>query len=326
MADQFITELDAATTFEDTGLFVLEHDPSGTPETMKITTANVLSEILRRTTYQISRTISANDLVVALKNPDGSDPSTARPLSFNIAGSIRKLSSALSITIADGTNSFNLGAAELGGTTQDLFVYAGWRASTSTIFLMLHRLPHLTDYSQASSTATNENYGAITGAAPDPADVVANIGRVSAQLSLAGTSHLWSVGSGGNVLSYPTFETRWMTWNGTPGGFSSNPTGVGRYKFNRNTSTIFRRDTVNGTSNAGTFTYTLPFSAATVTSMVWGSAAVVFDNGTQQTTPGALRVQSGATTLEVFKDFANTAFTGSGGKRLSQMNPMVYEV
>ena len=84
--------------------------------------------------------------------------------------------------------------------------------------------------------------------------------------------------------------------------------------------------TGNGTSNATTFTLSLPFTAKTITNMAWGSIGLVVDNGITQTTPGGLRVLSAATVMDVFKDVSNAAFMNSGGKRLANTNPMTYEI
>ena len=325
MADQFITELDAITTFDDTDLVVIEKNPGGTPETNKMTIADYVANYLKRARYQISRTVSSNNLIFAIKDPDGNDATAAKPISFDINGTIRKLSSALSLQVNAGVNTWNLGATEFATLVQELFVYIGWRVSTSTCFILVSRQPNAREYADVSSTATNERYGAASGAAPAATDQIVLIGRVNVQNS--GTASFnWSIPSANVIINRPIYETNWLDWNPTQVGFSANPTSlVNRYKFDYASCSLFIRQGANGTSNGTTFTLSLPFSARTITNMSWGSSGTVVDNGAIPTTPGLIRVLSGATLMEVFKDMATAAFTNVNGKRLSSMNILTYE-
>src|SRR6476661_2369542 len=104
MADQFVTDLDAITTFNDTDLIVVETNPSGTPETNKMAISDYVAQYLLRNTYQISRTVASNNLTVAIKDSAGNNATSAKPLNFNIAGFNRKLSGSLSVTVNAGTS------------------------------------------------------------------------------------------------------------------------------------------------------------------------------------------------------------------------------
>ena len=327
MADpQFITQLDAITTMDDTDLVVIEKNPGGTPETNKMIVSDFVAEVMRRTRWQISRTVSANNLIVAIKNPDGSDASSARPISFLIDGIVRKLSSALSLQINAGTNSFNLGAVEFAGLVQELFVYVGWRASNSSIFLLLSRQPDLREYAEASSTATSERYGANSGAAPAGSDRLQNIGRVNVQNS--GTASFnWSVPAANKIHNFPIYETSWLDWAPVQTGFSANPTStVNRYRIRSSAIDLFVRQNANGTSNATTFTLSLPFTARTITNMVWSSTCTFADNGTVGVNPGMIRILSAATVMDVFTNMALAAWTNVNGKRLANMGVLTYEI
>ena len=106
------------------------------------------------------------------------------------------------------------------------------------------------------------------------------------------------------------------TWVVAVTGFSADPANmIGRYVKRGKICTIWVRMPTNGTSNATTFTVSLPFTAATITNMSWVGFAVVIDNGTQKATPGLVSISSGGTTATLVVDLAGTAWTSSGGKR-----------
>jgi hypothetical protein len=317
MADQFITELDAITDFDDTDLLVIEKNPGGTPETNKITIADYVAKYLVRNTYQISRTVSSNNLIVAIKDSDGNNPTTAKPLYFNIGGFIRKVTGTLSVQVNSGTSTFNLGSAETLNLPHDLFVYVGWRASDSSVFIMLHRLPFYNVYAGISGTAANENYGAYSGATPAAADVVINIGRVNV-INSGTASYNWSVPAGTIVINRPIFITEVYTYTPTIVGFSANPTNVVyQYYINRKNMTIRSREATNGTSNGTTFTMTTPFTSVTLTNGAWQTIAVpVTDNGTASATPGFVQIASAASIISVNRDALVTAWTNANGKRV----------
>lgn len=109
-------------------------------------------------------------------------------------------------------------------------------------------------------------------------------------------------------------------------GFSADPTTtVYRYKPSSGSMRIDIRQTANGTSNATTFTMTLPATAATVTNMVWISAdASVVDNSAGVTTPGAIFVSSAGTVMNIYTNQQAAGWTSSGGKRLAIGN-ITYE-
>lgn len=326
MADPlFITQLDEVTSFKDGDYAVTETTPGGTPETNYIKWENVLAQFLKRTHYQISRTISSNNVIFAIKDSDGNDATADKPLNFDIAGSIRKLTGALSLQVNAGTSVWNLGATEFANLIQELFIYIGWRASTSSCFLFVSRLPNLREVADAHTTATNERYGAASGAAPVGSDPLALLGRVNIQNS--GTASFnWSIPASNQIINRPIYETNWLDWNPTLTGFSVAPTNIlNRYRMGYADVSFFVRHGGNGTSNNTTLTGTLPFTAKTLTNASWGSSGTIVDNSVIGTTPGLVRVLSGATVFDVFKDMSTTAFTNANGKRLANMNVMVYE-
>ena len=109
----------------------------------------------------------------------------------------------------------------------------------------------------------------------------------------------------------------WFSWTPTLTGFSSDPTSsVYKWRAYGQTIKCFIRQGATGTSNATTFTISAPVTAATITNMVWSTAASVTDNGTFLTTPGVVAIITAGTSFSVYKDAALGAFTGSGSKRV----------
>jgi hypothetical protein len=77
------------------------------------------------------------------------------------------------------------------------------------------------------------------------------------------------------------------------------------------------RQLTSGTSDATTATLSLPFTAATITNMVWLFPAQFTDNGITSATYGRGTIASGGNTI-VFgvNAAADGGFTNSGNKRI----------
>lgn len=115
------------------------------------------------------------------------------------------------------------------------------------------------------------------------------------------------------------------SWSPTITGFSAAPaSGIYQYVRVGKLVTIFITQPNNGTSNATTFTISLPFTALTLTSMQWvAPVAQVVDSGTVSG-PGVAVISSAGTTVNFLKTGAGGAFTGSGNKRIPAFS-MTYE-
>src|SRR5688572_31735843 len=112
---------------------------------------------------------------------------------------------------------------------------------------------------------------------------------------------------------------QWQNWTPTYTGFSVNPTGgTTRYTLNGKMCTIWHQQGA-GTSNATTFTFTLPFAAAGTNV----SNPVVVDNSTQQT--GRIQTSAASNICTVFATAAAGAFTASGNKNC-QISGWTYEI
>lgn len=116
-------------------------------------------------------------------------------------------------TMANGTNWFNSGSAELATKEIDYFVYLGYNAIDGVV-MGVSRIPYATKYSDFSTTSTNEKYCRIGNIAHASAnDEYHVIGRFAATLS-AGAGYTWSLPGFTplNLIQHPIHESRVKTW------------------------------------------------------------------------------------------------------------------
>lgn len=128
-----------------------------------------------------------------------------------------------------------------------------------------------------------------------------------------------------SILDTTSAGESWISYTPTFTGFSTNPTG-GLYYYKQIGKTVILniRMPNNGTSNSTAFTISLPVPAVTRTNAEWQGNAQIVDNGGVPATPGLMDILSGGTTLGVFKDYAGSTFTATGGKRLAA-GTIIYE-
>lgn len=158
---------------------------------------------------KIAPSVASSNLTVAIKTLDGSDPSALNPVFCRIGDTIRKITSALSVTKNAGTNWFNAGGAELATKEIDYFVYLGYNA-TDGVVIGFSRIPYATEYDDFSATTTNERYCAIsTITSAASGDDYENIGRFAATLS-AGAGYTWTLPTftNKNLIQRPITSTR----------------------------------------------------------------------------------------------------------------------
>lgn len=274
--------------------------------------------------------VATNNITVALKTVDGNDPSASDPVYVRIGDVIRPLTVALSVTKNAGTNWFASGAAELATKEIDYFVYIIWNTTPVTDILDIGfaRIPHANIYSDFSGTSTNEKYLAQGNAsAPNPSNDVVNIGRFAATLS-ATAGFNWSVPAFNttNLIQRPIFETRWLSWLPTITGYSVNPTSVVyRYKVLYQRMICLFSETVNGTSNATTKTYTLPMATPTLTNMLWTASVPGQVDNAAAGANGYASVPSASALATVLRS-AGAAWTASGGCRAMNMARLETEI
>lgn len=257
--------------------------------------------------------VSTDHLVVSIKGMDGNDPSATNPVYLRIDDTIVSITAALTMTLADGTNWCNAGSAELAGKEIDYFVYLGATG------IGISRIPYGRLYSDFSGTATNEKYLA-TYTGYNAGDSLVNVGRFAATLS---ATNDWTIPTftSANLIQRPIYETRWLTWAPTFTGFSSVMEGNFYYKIIGKQMYINTITTVHGTSNATTFTATLPIASITNIRII----CQVRDNSEYLTNPGIALVSATPNILNVYKTCAQNNWTDSGTKsfNLNALVPIV---
>ena len=212
---------------------------------------------------KIVPTVASNNITLTLQTLAGANPSATDMVYCRINGVIRSITSALSVTIAAGANTFNMGSTELATKEVDLFAVMGYNA-TDGVTLGATRIPYATCYGDFSATATNEKYCAISSIAHAASTDYYNvIGRFAATLGVSAT-YYWTVPAytSINLIQRPIFETRTLLYTPTFTGFSAAPVGVYSYRIIGRTIFINQTVTGAGTSNATGFTVTLPFILA----------------------------------------------------------------
>ncbi len=148
-------------------------------------------------------------------------------------------------------------------------------------------------------------YFYVVGVASTTLTVVGTTGTTVANSAISAISFSKSVSPAGFS---PTFD-----YSTTHTGFSANPTYLYKYRIVGNRCTIDYVATANGTSNANTYTVTLPVTAATIASFVWQETGVGYDNGVYE---GNILVNIGSagTTAALTRASGATAWTTSGSK------------
>lgn len=240
---------------------------------------------------KIVPTVASNNLTVAIKTLQDTDPTPANPVYVWINNTLRTITSALSITRNAGTNWFNSGSAELATKEIDYFVYMGFNA-TDGVTLGFSRIPYARLYSDFNTTTTNERHCAIstiTNAAAG--DNYVNVGRFAATLS-ASASFNWSVPSftNANLIQEPIYETRWLVYTpsitGTVGsiGTFAYTDKLHRYQItNKTTNFVSKFAITNKGSWSGSFDVSIPISVGQTNKFMVFTGFVVANAGNPAT-------------------------------------------
>jgi len=99
---------------------------------------------------KIIPSVAGNALTVAIKTLNGSDPSTLNPVYVRIGDNLRKITSALYITLTGGTDSWDRTS-----TTFPIVVYLGWATANSRVEISLCPYANYTSYPAANPAAPN---------------------------------------------------------------------------------------------------------------------------------------------------------------------------
>jgi len=107
----------------------------------------------------------------------------------------------------------------------------------------------------------------------------------------------------------------WKTWTPTFTGFSVNPPSVTARYTQIGKLVIAFVAMGNGTSNASTFTLTLPVAAANTVKQQF-PAAVQTNNGAALLEPALIKTRVNSTTADIFKDASGAGWSTIGGKKV----------
>lgn len=167
-----------------------------------------------RTKYIITPSVASNNLTVALKYIDGTDPSSTNKLTFRVGNTEYDLTSAMSFTKNAATNWCNAGSVELAAKNIQFFMYAiGETGASAGLKFGFSRIPYAKTMGDFVNTTTSEKYIAGNWTNFNSTDAVVNIGRFQAQNS--GTaSYNWSIPTA-NVVNFPIYETDVLSWQPT---------------------------------------------------------------------------------------------------------------
>ena len=269
---------------------------------------------------KISVTDTGSGLQLALKGLDGNDPSASNPVYVILNSVVRSVTSALSVTKADGTNWCNSGGAELATKEIDYFAYLGYNA-TDGVVIGFSRIPGARQYSDFSTTTTNEKYCAIstiTNAAST--DYYAVVGRFAATLS-AGAGYTWSVPTytAINLIQQPIYESRDLDQVlGLGNVTEGNGTGAMKYRIVGNRVFAWGVFTWGSTTSAsGTTQFTLPFTANNSIVRQLVGSFYALDTGTRHYMGIVSSGAAPATFVEAFIDDA-------GAQQIANNYPIVW--
>jgi hypothetical protein len=205
---------------------------------------------------EISRTVSSNNLTLAIKTLAGTDPSSSDPVYIRLANTVYTLTAALSVTMNAATNWFNLGATYLATKENYLFIYLG--VKSGSLFIGASRVPYGLLYSDLSATSTNDLYFACS-VTPNATDPIAVIGSCNVILS-ATASFNWSVPGTSVIKDFPHDTTPWLDFVLDYTGWAATPSAsVIKYKIIDDTFSI--NFNMTGTSNSATSSINLPFNS-----------------------------------------------------------------
>lgn len=269
-----------------------------------------------RTKYIITPSVTSSNLTVALKYIDGGDPTATNKLTFRVGNTEYDLTAAMSFTKNAATNWCNLGSTEAAALPHDLFFYAiGETGASAGLKFGFSRIPYAQAMADFVNTSTSEKYIAGNWTNFNATDAVTVIGRFEATLS-AGAGYTWSVPTytNSNLINSPIYETRSLSWTPVFTGFSVSPTVAAALYTIKGKQLFMLINTSSGTSNANTFTVSLPITASAVSGDITKAPIQYSDNGAQGTTPGLASISAGATTVSLFKDWSGAVWTTSGTK------------
>lgn len=248
------------------GDYVVVTDSADSNAPKKVLLSGLMDWVNSRVNYQISPSISSNNLVLAIKGMDGNDPSTNSPVLIKVGNTYYRVTAATSFTKNAGTNWMDMGSSELAAKDVDLFVYAIEETGGSAgLKFGYSRIPYAVHMADFVNTTTSPKYIAGNWTNFNNTDNVTVIGRFRTQLS-AGAGYTWSIPTA-KVINRPVFRTDTLDFTPTItyAGGTTNPTSntVNRASYyidGRDMRVHIRSTLVRGSGNRTVHTFTLPWA------------------------------------------------------------------
>ena len=163
---------------------------------------------------RLSVTATSDGLTVGLHTLAGIDPTSDDPIIARIGDAVHSISATLSVTLANGTNWFNSGRAELAAQEVDYFPYLGYN-DTNGVVIGPARIPYANRYDDFSTSDDSEKHCEISNTSDaTSSDYYEVIGRFAATLSCSSDGYVWTVPTftAKNLINRPIYETRVLTW------------------------------------------------------------------------------------------------------------------
>lgn len=198
------------------------------------------------------------------------------------------------------------GAVQISSSAVPVIIGVNSSAPTYNIFSL-----------NGKSVANANGYSGISGGAPTDNNLYV-VSPASITFIVGGANALVIMPDGGLQLSSASangvnFLGAWTSWTLSYGGFSANPTGqTARFTRIGKTVIAFMDDGTAGTSNATTYTVTLPVAPGS-TRLV-GVCYYNEDGAVSSASPAIIYGRSGSTTADVYHDQKAAAWTNSGTK------------
>ena len=173
---------------------------------------------------------------------DINDPETdgGNEVWVRIGGNIYTITSAVSVTLDNGTNWLQCGSAELQGEVVQLFVYVLYNNVDDDINIGVSRVPYALKFGDFETGNTSEKgakFDAIT--VPDDDDKCVVIGRFNCKLN---SSYTWQTVADKKIINRPVFKTDMLDWSPTYGAEWDNNSDYAYYMIDGDVLSWFHRD------------------------------------------------------------------------------------
>ncbi len=270
--------------------------------------------------YQITSSISSNNLVVALKGEDGNDPSATNPIVVRCGNAQISLTSALSVTITAAMGDiFAWDAGKIQANDAQLFVY--FINNNGTAQLGLSPSPVLTtvanNYYDGSQTGATGHTNIVMSTTRNATNSCRVIGRLNVNQQ---DNNNWQNATTALVINTPIFKTDYMTWTPTmtvSGAMTYTSVSILRsvYMVDAHTCSIeLCTDGTTGGTASNVIAGTLPITAyGLAANVIIPSGGLVRDGGVYYSSVAYIAQATATQIWTVRYDFANLTLGASRG-------------